>query len=938
MRLLEISDGKFRLTKDFLPRETPEYAILSHTWGADTEEVTFRDVVDGTGERKTGWEKLKFCAGQAKRDGLRYFWVDTCCIDKSDNNELSRSINSMFRWYQNAARCYVYLSGISVSGGDSQGVQLRDIINRPIFRSHRWFTRGWTLQELVAPTSVEFFSEDGYRLGDKNSLEQQINDITGIAVSALRGTPLSEFGVEERFKWADTRDTTLEEDEAYCLLGVFGIFMPLIYGEGKAHATRRLRKEIADATSRSSGALGSQAKDAVWMVPFERNLHFTSRGVELRRLRQLLSFHHRTSKLAITGLGGVGKTQLALELLHLIKDEFPDCSIIWIPATSREALEQAYLKAAQKLGVPGCDGPMADVKGLLQTHLSGKSVGKWLLVFDNADDIDMWLEKADGDTRRLVDYLPKNDRGSIVFTTRNKKAAVAFAGPNLVQLSEMDEAGSRELLLNHLIDKSLDTPKDTPALLSRLTHLPLAIVQAAAYVNANGITLKEYLSLLDDQEEEIIDLLSQDFEDETRYPDVDNPVATTWLISFEQIRQRDPLAADYLCLMSCVEPKNIPQALLPAGSSKKKEIDALGTLQAYSFVTKGHTSCLALLAMHRLVHLATRNWLRKEGALTSWQQKAAARLTNMVGAVGYENTKTWTPCVPHMHHLITSSQTEEGEITRLLQVYGHCLIVSSRYREAATAYERVMDRQTRTHGPDHWITLVSKFYLAAAYHLLRQLEKSEGIYLSITEPLLASPNVHRDMKGILLSGFAGLLRDRGRYAEAEELYKQSYEMYKEAFGPEDSLTLDTLHSLALVYECAGRHSEAEELQVHVLEISQRQLGLDHYVTLIAMRDMARWCCNKGQWEKAERLLTHVVETCKLKYGEGDPDTLFYTSDLAGVWKSTGRLGEAIVTMQRCVDSLGQIMGLDNPDVVYQASMLQAWRREKEEALQMTGGG
>jgi hypothetical protein len=246
MRLLECSDGKFKLTKD-LARDLPKYAILSHTWLDDTEEVTYKDVVDGTGKDKLGWEKITFCAERAELDGLRYFWVDTCCIDKSNNSELSAAINSMFRWYQGATRCYVYLSGISVPGsGNDQDLKH---VWESAFREHRWFTRGWTLQELLAPASVEFFAQDGLRLGDKTSLEQEVYEITRIAVTALRGSDLSRFDVEERFRWAETRHTTHEEDWAYCLLGIFGIFMPLIYGEGKASAVRRLRKEIADAVS-----------------------------------------------------------------------------------------------------------------------------------------------------------------------------------------------------------------------------------------------------------------------------------------------------------------------------------------------------------------------------------------------------------------------------------------------------------------------------------------------------------------------------------------------------------------------------------------------------------------------------------------------------------------------------------------------------------------
>jgi len=247
MRLLKCSNGNFSLTKD-LVRDLPRYAILSHTWGPDTEEVTFRDLVDGTGKDKIGYHKIRFCAEQARRDHLEYIWVDTCCIDKSNNNDLSTAINSMFRWYQNATRCYVYLSDILVTS--SEDSEQSGLAWERAFRGHKWFTRGWTLQELLAPASVEFFTPDGLRLGDKRSLEQQIHEITGIAVPALRGSDFSQFDAEERFKWAETRHTTLEEDWAYCLLGIFGIFMPLIYGEGKAHAIRRLKKEITDAMSR----------------------------------------------------------------------------------------------------------------------------------------------------------------------------------------------------------------------------------------------------------------------------------------------------------------------------------------------------------------------------------------------------------------------------------------------------------------------------------------------------------------------------------------------------------------------------------------------------------------------------------------------------------------------------------------------------------------
>ncbi|KAF2180324.1 HET-domain-containing protein [Zopfia rhizophila CBS 207.26] len=244
MRLLERnSAGELSLTKDFIGDNIPEYAILSHTWGADTEEVTFQDMMDGTGKDKSGYKKICCCGEQAKRDGLQYFWVDTCCIDKSSSAVLSEAIISMFRWYYNATQCYVYLSDISRLAFDVNG-KCNQLPWESAIQDSKWFTRGWTLQELLAPTAVKFFSKDWEQLGDKKSLERHIHDITGIPVKALQGSALSNFSFSERLSWAEKRDTTREEDKAYSLLGIFHIQMPVLYGEGGENAFKRLREEI----------------------------------------------------------------------------------------------------------------------------------------------------------------------------------------------------------------------------------------------------------------------------------------------------------------------------------------------------------------------------------------------------------------------------------------------------------------------------------------------------------------------------------------------------------------------------------------------------------------------------------------------------------------------------------------------------------------------
>ncbi|KAL9607639.1 MAG: hypothetical protein Q9167_007462 [Letrouitia subvulpina] len=232
MRLLKFdSHGELSLTKDLI-QNVPPYAILSHTWGADEDEITFDNLKEGSTKGKAGYEKILFCGKQARKDGLHYFWVDTCCINKSNNAELSEAIISMFRWYRDAAECYVYLSDVTTDGRTQSEASLQPW--EPAFREN-------------------FFCSNGHRLGNKDSLEGQLHEIPGIPVSALHGAALSGFDVHERLLWAESRETKREEDKAYSLLGIFNVVMPVLYGEGKESAFRRLRQEISAPEPQKTG-------------------------------------------------------------------------------------------------------------------------------------------------------------------------------------------------------------------------------------------------------------------------------------------------------------------------------------------------------------------------------------------------------------------------------------------------------------------------------------------------------------------------------------------------------------------------------------------------------------------------------------------------------------------------------------------------------------
>lgn len=259
--------------EEFQSNKIPPYAILSHTWGNTKDEVTFRDVSSyNIGyKHKPGFQKIKFCTTQTLEDGFQYCWIDTCCIDKSSSAELSEAINSMYAWYKNSEACYVYLADVVAQRSTTIDSQLE---------KSRWFTRGWTLQELLAPQRCQFFDTTWVRIGMLEKADEEatrpsgflfgtvstasprkgssqgfeshriqgdladtISRITGIARDFLLRNNPSLPNLATRMSWASRRETTRVEDIAYCLLGIFGVNMPLLYGEGEK-AFIRLQEEI----------------------------------------------------------------------------------------------------------------------------------------------------------------------------------------------------------------------------------------------------------------------------------------------------------------------------------------------------------------------------------------------------------------------------------------------------------------------------------------------------------------------------------------------------------------------------------------------------------------------------------------------------------------------------------------------------------------------
>ncbi|KAJ4286311.1 hypothetical protein N0V90_013345 [Kalmusia sp. IMI 367209] len=783
MRLLQrLSSDDFELTS-FDDDHPPPYAILSHTW-IEGQEVTYDELVDGIGRDKTGYNKIRFCSERVVADNLQYFWVDTCCIDKSTNNELNTAINSMFRWYQRATKCYVYLSDVAVPE-EVPDVQAFRITWSEAFRRSRWFTRGWTLQELLAPAIVEFYSKEGRQLGSKVSLDAR----------------------------------------------------------------------------------------------------------EMVQIGTLLANESRCERVAITGLGGVGKTQIALEFAHRWREKYADCAVFWIPVTNVETMLETYLEVGQQLQIPNVEQQQSEVQKLVQRKLSLESSGRWLLVFDNADDIDIWTEKASGiaGSGRQIDLLPKSKYGSILFTTRSRKAATKLAGKNVVFVSEMTDADAKGLLQKSLINHNLLVEDQAATdLLLKLTRLPLAIIQAAAYINENDISLSEYAMLLDDTEENIINVLSEEFEDEGRYADIKNPIATTWLISFEQIRTRYPLAAEYLSFMSCVAAKDIPQPLLPPAASVKQAVDAIGTLSAYSFVTRHKTG--QLLDLHRLVHLATRSWMRTEGVLGKWSAKVLQRLTEVFPNDDHANRSVWRMYLPHAKYVLESDFEEDlsNEKTDLLWKFGKCTQSDRRYEDAEMAYTKFMERRKRVLGEEHPGTLACMNDLAIVYG------------------------------------------DQDRWEEAEELELQVLEKTKRSHGEEHRNTLTSMNNLALVFSNQGRWKEAEELQLQVIEKKKLVFGEEHPKTVVSINNLAVTYTKQGRWKEVEELQLQVIEKLKRAFGEEHPQTLTGMNNRAYSLYLQSRNEEAILMLEKCFQLCQRVFGPHHPSTEFLLKVLNQWRTEHAE--------
>ena len=510
---------------------------------------------------------------------------------------------------------------------------------------------------------------------------------------------------------------------------------------------------------------------------------------KLKELEQKLLRNHDCRKLALVGLGGIGKTQVALELAYAVKAHRPEYSIFWVPAVSGESFEQSYRDIATKCSI-ALNPTEEDLKNSVQRYLRSDLAGKWLLIVDNCDDKEV-LFGTPGLSRGVMDYLPESESGLILFTTRHRELAVWLAGSETVELREMDQKEAETFLSKSLTRKEfLNDQRGTLALLNELTFLPLAIAQAAAYLNAMQISIQEYLSLLRTTEQDTVSLLSREFRDDTRYQNSRNAVAATWRISFDQIRRSDPAAADLLCFVSCIGNKAIPRSMLPVVEPEERMVHAIGTLRAYAFVTQLDDS--DDYDMHRLVHLATKVWLGKQGTHAEWNARVAVHLADIFPSDDYANRTIWRAYFPHAFQFLENAKTLDIEARYdLCMAVGRCLRFDGRIGEAVGWLSECASWRKGRFSVDHPSRLVSEQVLAMAYEADGQVKKA----ITLLEHVVT-------IKGKVLK-----------------------EDHPDRLASE--------HALAIAYQADGQVTKAVTLLEQVVAVEEKVLREDHPDRLIS---------------------------------------------------------------------------------------------------------
>lgn len=651
---------------------------------------------------------------------------------------------------------------------------------------------------------------------------------------------------------------------------------------------------------------------AIWNVPLPRNPFFTGREELLTRLHTQLQagqISALSQPQAISGLGGIGKTQLAIEYAYRFRQEYQ--AVFWAHGESSETLTSSYIVLASLLNLPEKDEHEQEVsvqavKQWLQIHKG------WLLILDNADEPDL-----------LPPFLPPFMGGHLLLTTRARALRhLGIINPLEVKTFSLEQGA--QLLLHRAGILALDTsleqadPSDqerAKQISQEFGGLPLALDQAGAYLEATGTSLEAYQQLY---EHHTAEMLEQRRSHPQNHPE---PVATTWSLSIQRVEEKNPAASELLRCCAFLAAHAIPEELISKGASELGPLlvpmakdayqldQAIETLRAYSLIERDPVS--STLSVHRLVQEVVRAVLPAE-IQREWMQRVILATDATFPFVSIES---WPACERLLLHVFTiaawirKEHIETLEAAHLLNQAGYYLSERGRYTEAESLFRQNLAINERVLGAKHPDTAGSLNNLAALYRSLGKYAEAEPLFqrsLTIREQVLGSG--HPDTAHTL-NNLAYLYYMQGKYTEAEPLYQRSLAIREQVLGLNHPDTARGLNNLAACYQAMGKHIEAEPLAQQALAIREQVLGSDHPDIAQSLNTLAAIYMSEEKYAEAELLLQRALEICERVLGVTHPDTAGSLNNLASLYRTQGMYEEAEPLYQRaliiCEQKLGQ---------------------------------
>ncbi|KAI6330283.1 hypothetical protein MCOR28_011694 [Pyricularia oryzae] len=697
-------------------------------------------------------------------------------------------------------------------------------------------------------------------------------------------------------------------------------------------------------------------------IPFSRDRDFVDRGDLLDQLRRRCS--EPAGRVALVGLGGIGKSQLAIEFAHRIADEAPKRWVFWIHAGTRARVEEDFRAIADAVKLPGRNQAKADILQLVYGWLSSERNGRWIMILDSADDGDIFY----GETRQtreskpLATYLPQSRNGAILVTTRSKDLARRLAGSdaNILDVGPMVQADALALL-----EKRLGALPDTDTgieLVRELEYVPLAISQAGGYIRARAPRSSpgKYLDEFRAGERKRTKLLGHDGGDLRREGSASNAVLTTWQISFKYISSKRQSAADLLSLMSFFDRQGIPESLLRGSDNglggkqedaKLKEAedsegegdgseagdlfeDDVAMLRDYCLVSTDEEG--DVFEMHGLVQLSTRKWLEARGLQETFKEQFVRRMATSFPTGDYSNWATCRRLFAHveiaMGHRPADGEAEEAW-AKLLHNGGWYAWLQGRYEIAERMAGKARKTREKRLGSEDEASLQSVLLCALVIKARGGWKEAESLEVQVMETSVRVLGEEHPLTLTSMANLASTFWKQGRWKEAESLFVQVMETNVRVLGEEHPDTLTSMANLASTYRNQGRWKEAESLDVQVMEMRKRVLGEEHPDTLTSMANLASTYRNQGRWKEAESLFVQVMEMRKRVLGEEHPSTLTSINNLAFTWKGMGRYTNALCLIRACSESLQRVLGPNHPHTQSTLLAMMTWETDTESKSQ-----